>query len=66
MSMVPWSPPWTCFDQVGDDPYDDPYGDDEDDNDDNINKTMEWLGLPEDWPLGSAVLQYPQQSQSNC
>ena len=58
MSMVPWSPPWTSFDQVGDDLYDD-----EDDDDANINKTMD---LPEDWPLGSAVLQYPQQSQSNC
>ena len=56
--MVPWSPPWTSFDQVGDDLYDD-----EDDDDANINKTMD---LPEDWPLGSAVLQYPQQSQSNC
>ena len=63
MSMVPWSPPWTSFDQV----VDDPYGDNDDDyDDDSINKTMEWWGLPEDWPLGSAVLQYPQQSQSNC
>ena len=61
MSMVPWSPPWTSFHQVGDDLYGDGDGDD-----DNINKTMEWLGLPEDWPLGSAVLQYPEQSQSNC
>ena len=39
MSMVPWSPPWTCFDQVGDDPYGD---EDEDDDDANINKAMEW------------------------
>ena len=39
MSMVPWSPPWTSFYQVGDDLYGDV---DDDDDDDNINKAMEW------------------------